>query len=50
MHRNRAIVTFFRIMAIENLKKHMILSFKILYIAFWQYIDTPKKNLKKNVP
>jgi hypothetical protein len=42
-----AIFTFFRIMAIENLKKHLILSLKILYIAFWQYLDTPKFFLKK---
>ncbi len=34
-------------MAIENLKKHMILSFKILYIAFWQYLDTHKFFFKK---
>jgi len=34
-------------MAIENLKKHLILSLKILYIAFWQYLDTPKFFFKK---
>jgi hypothetical protein len=32
-----------RILAIENLKKHMILALLLFNTAFWLYIASPKK-------